>query len=65
MKQISIFVIAAAMAVSVIGSMPLSAGGAADESLPSYPSRIPRLEVDLRGPRRRQPQRFARRWATT
>jgi hypothetical protein len=34
MKQISIFVIAAAMAVSVIGSMPLSAGGAADESLP-------------------------------
>jgi hypothetical protein len=24
------------------------------------PARIPRLEVDLRGPRRRQPQRFAR-----
>ena len=34
MKHISIFVIAAAMAVSVNGAMTLSAGGADDESLP-------------------------------
>ena len=63
MKQIPVFVIAATMA-KCIGAMTFSAGGADDESSPIFgikiPPGIPRLEVDLRGPRRRQPQRSAR-----
>ncbi|MGO9683661.1 MAG: cytochrome P460 family protein [Beijerinckiaceae bacterium] len=41
MKQISISVIAAAMAVSVSGAMTLSAGGADDESSPTFFGKIP------------------------
>ncbi len=41
MKQISIFVIAAAMAVSVSGAMTLSAGGADDESSPIFFAKSP------------------------
>ena len=41
MKQISIFVIAAAMAVSVSGAMTLSAGGADDESSLIFGGKIP------------------------
>jgi hypothetical protein len=41
MKQIPIFVIAAAMAVSVSGAMTFSAGGADDESSPIFGIKIP------------------------
>jgi hypothetical protein len=41
MKQIPIFVIAATMAVSVIGAMTVSAGGADDESSPIFGIKIP------------------------
>ena len=41
MKQIPIFVIAATMAVSVIGAMTFSAGGADDESSPIFGVKIP------------------------
>jgi hypothetical protein len=41
MKQIPIFVIAAAMAVSVSGAMTLSAGGADDESSLIFGGKIP------------------------
>jgi len=41
MKQIPIFVIAAAMAVSVSGAMTFSAGGANDESSPIFGIKIP------------------------
>jgi len=41
MRQISIFVIAAAMAVSVGGAMILSAGGADDESSPIFGGKVP------------------------
>ena len=41
MKQISIFVIAAAMAASVSDAMTLSAGGADDESSPIFGIKIP------------------------
>jgi hypothetical protein len=63
MKPIPIFVIAATMAVSVSGAMTFSASGADDESSPIFGVKIPpipRLDVDLRGPRRRRPQRSAR-----
>ena len=41
MKQIPIFVIAAAMAASVSGAMTFSAGGADDESSPIFGVKIP------------------------
>jgi hypothetical protein len=41
MKEISIFAIAAAMAVSVSGAMTLSAGGADDESSLIFGGKIP------------------------
>ena len=41
MKQIPIFVIAATMAVGVIGAMTFSAGGADDESSPIFGVKIP------------------------
>ena len=41
MKQIRIFVIAAAMAVGVIGAVTFSAGGADDESSPIFGIKIP------------------------
>jgi hypothetical protein len=41
MKQIPVFVIAATMAVSVIGAMTFSAGGADDESSPIFGIKIP------------------------
>ena len=41
MKQIPVFVIAATMAVSVIGAMTFSAGGADDESSPIFGVKIP------------------------
>jgi hypothetical protein len=41
MKQIPIFAIAAIMAVSVIGAMTVSAGGADDESSPIFGIKIP------------------------
>ena len=41
MKQISIFVIAAAMAVSVSAAMTLSAGGADDEGSPVFGGKVP------------------------
>ena len=41
MKQIPIFVIAAAMAVSVSGAMTFSAGGADDESSPFFGVKMP------------------------
>ena len=41
MEQIRIFVIAAAMALSVSGAMTLSAGGADDESSFTFGGNIP------------------------
>ena len=41
MKRIPIFVIAATMAISVIGAMTFSAGGADDESSPIFGVKIP------------------------
>jgi len=48
MKQIPIFVIAAIMAVSVIGAMTVSAGGADDESSPIFGLKIPPRYRDWR-----------------
>ena len=64
MRRIVFVLVAVAALAGVVAYMAPASGQADGEAAPIFgvktPARISRLEVDLRGPRRRQPQRFAR-----
>ena len=64
MKWLTILILAIAIALTILAALPFASGHAEDETSPIFgvkiPARISRLATDLRGPRRRQPQRFAR-----